>query len=157
MDSPIRVKTLAPRLVLLSAGLLVQSNTLFAAEMTADAQMQARDLLRDRQETSHERPYCESDCQILLCILHVLDDGTLGDALRKDSECRAESLDNLQSGYISIITQNQLVTECKHACGDRLLIEVDRVQRHHAPEKRSQTKTYWVEEVPWKFQLVHFS
>jgi hypothetical protein len=45
MDSPNRVKTLAQRLALLSAGLLLQSNTLFAAEIAADAQMQARDLL----------------------------------------------------------------------------------------------------------------
>jgi hypothetical protein len=45
MDSPIRVKTIAQRLALLSAGLLVQSNTLFAAEIAPDAQMQARDLL----------------------------------------------------------------------------------------------------------------
>ena|ERR1700692_503425 len=45
MDSPIRVKTLAQRLALLSAGLVLQSNTLFAAEIAADAQMQARDLL----------------------------------------------------------------------------------------------------------------
>ncbi len=45
MDSPIRVKTLARRLALLSAGLLLQSHTLFAAEIAADAQMQARDLL----------------------------------------------------------------------------------------------------------------
>jgi hypothetical protein len=45
MDSPIRVKTIAQRLALLSAGLLVQSNPLFAAEIAPDAQMQARDLL----------------------------------------------------------------------------------------------------------------
>jgi hypothetical protein len=45
MNSPIRVKTFARRLALLSAGLLLQSNTLFAAEIAADAQMQARDLL----------------------------------------------------------------------------------------------------------------
>jgi hypothetical protein len=45
MDSPIRVNTLARRLALLSAGLLLQSNALFAAEIAADAQMQARDLL----------------------------------------------------------------------------------------------------------------
>ena len=34
----------------------------------------------------------ESDCQILLCILHVLDDRALGDALREDSECCADDL-----------------------------------------------------------------
>jgi hypothetical protein len=45
MGSPIRIKTLARRAALLSAGLLVQSNILFAAEIAADAQMQARDLL----------------------------------------------------------------------------------------------------------------
>jgi hypothetical protein len=45
MVSPIRVKTLARRLALLSAGLLLQSHTLLAAEIAADAQMQARDLL----------------------------------------------------------------------------------------------------------------
>jgi len=45
MNSPIRVKTLAQRLALLSVGLLLQSHTLFAAEIAADAQMQARDLL----------------------------------------------------------------------------------------------------------------
>jgi hypothetical protein len=53
MNSPIRVKTLAQRLALLSAGLLVQSNTLFAAEIATDAQMQARDLLTG---TVHGRP-----------------------------------------------------------------------------------------------------
>jgi hypothetical protein len=45
MNSPIRVKTIAQRLALLSAGLLLQSNALFAAEIAADAQLQARDLL----------------------------------------------------------------------------------------------------------------
>jgi hypothetical protein len=50
MNSPIRVKTLARRLALLSAGLLLQSNTLFAAEVAADGQMQARDLLTGRVE-----------------------------------------------------------------------------------------------------------
>jgi hypothetical protein len=45
MGSPIRIKTLARRAALLSAGLLVQSNILFAAEIAADAQMQARALL----------------------------------------------------------------------------------------------------------------
>jgi hypothetical protein len=45
MTSPIRVKTLAQRLALLSAGFLLQSHTLFAAEIASDAQMQARDLL----------------------------------------------------------------------------------------------------------------
>jgi hypothetical protein len=44
MDLPIHIKTFAQRLALLSAGLLA-SNTLFAAEIAADAQMQARDLL----------------------------------------------------------------------------------------------------------------
>jgi hypothetical protein len=53
MDSPIHVKTLARRLALLSVGLLLQTNTLFAAEITTDAQMQARDLLTG---TVHGRP-----------------------------------------------------------------------------------------------------
>jgi hypothetical protein len=45
MGSAIRIKTFARRLALLSAGLLVQSNTLFAAGIAADGQLQARDLL----------------------------------------------------------------------------------------------------------------
>jgi hypothetical protein len=45
MDSLIRIKTHAQWLALLSAGLLLQSNALFAAEIAGDAQMQARDLL----------------------------------------------------------------------------------------------------------------
>jgi hypothetical protein len=45
MDSLIRIKTHARWLALLSAGLLLQSNTLFAAEIAGDAQTQARDLL----------------------------------------------------------------------------------------------------------------
>jgi hypothetical protein len=45
MDSPMRIKTLAQRLALLSAGLLLQCNTLFAAEIAADPQTRARDLL----------------------------------------------------------------------------------------------------------------
>jgi hypothetical protein len=45
MGSRIRIKTLARRAALLSAGFLVQSNILFATEIAADAQMQARDLL----------------------------------------------------------------------------------------------------------------
>jgi hypothetical protein len=34
----------------------------------------------------------KSDCQILLRIFHVLDDGALGDSLREDPECRADDL-----------------------------------------------------------------
>jgi hypothetical protein len=46
MGSRIRFKTLTQRAaLLLSAGLLVQSDVLFAAELAADAQTQARDLL----------------------------------------------------------------------------------------------------------------
>jgi hypothetical protein len=45
MNSPIRVRTFVQRFALLSAGLLLQSNTLFAAEIASDAQVQARDLL----------------------------------------------------------------------------------------------------------------
>ncbi len=40
-----RIETRAQRLVLVSAGLLLCSNTLFAADVDEDAQMQARDLL----------------------------------------------------------------------------------------------------------------
>jgi hypothetical protein len=45
MDSLIRIKTHAQWLAMLSAGLLLQSNTLLAAEVAGDAQTQARDLL----------------------------------------------------------------------------------------------------------------
>lgn len=45
MNSTIRIKSGVQRLVLVSAGLLLYSNTLFAADVDEDAQMQARDLL----------------------------------------------------------------------------------------------------------------
>jgi hypothetical protein len=65
MDSPIRIKTLAQWLALLSAGLLLQSNTLFAAEIAADAQRQAQDLLtgtvNGRPRTVDQSPAISSD------------------------------------------------------------------------------------------------
>jgi len=65
MDSWIRVKTFVRRLALLSAGLLLQSNTLFATEVAGDAQMQARDLLTGtvdgRPRTVDQSPGMPSD------------------------------------------------------------------------------------------------
>jgi hypothetical protein len=48
MSSLIRSKTIAAQLALLSTGLVVHSNPLFAAETYGDAQMQAKDLLSHR-------------------------------------------------------------------------------------------------------------
>jgi hypothetical protein len=65
MDSPTRINTFIQRLALLSAGLLLQFNTLFAAEIAADPQMQARDLLTGtldgRPRIVHQSPAISSD------------------------------------------------------------------------------------------------
>jgi hypothetical protein len=65
MDSPIGIKTLAQGLAALAAGLLVQSNPLFAAEIAGDPQMQARDLLNGtvdgRPRIVYEAPAIPSD------------------------------------------------------------------------------------------------
>jgi hypothetical protein len=45
MNSPISMKILSRRLILISAAILLNSNTVLAADRSGDAQMQARDLL----------------------------------------------------------------------------------------------------------------
>ena len=45
MNSPIPIKMLSHRLVLISAAILLHANNVLAAESVGDAQMQARDLL----------------------------------------------------------------------------------------------------------------
>jgi hypothetical protein len=45
MSSSISMKVLSRRLILLSAAILFNANTVFAADRVGDAQMQARDLL----------------------------------------------------------------------------------------------------------------
>jgi hypothetical protein len=45
VNSPIPIKMLSHRLVLISAAILLHANSVFAAEFVGDAQMQARDLL----------------------------------------------------------------------------------------------------------------
>jgi len=45
MNSPISMKILSRRLILISAAILINANTVLAADRVGDAQMQARDLL----------------------------------------------------------------------------------------------------------------
>jgi len=45
MNSPISMKILSRRLILISAAILINANTVLAADRVSDAQMQARDLL----------------------------------------------------------------------------------------------------------------
>jgi hypothetical protein len=45
MNSPISMKILSRRLILISAAILINANTVLAADRIGDAQMQARDLL----------------------------------------------------------------------------------------------------------------
>jgi hypothetical protein len=45
MNSPISMKFLSRRLILISAAILINANTVLAANRVGDAQMQARDLL----------------------------------------------------------------------------------------------------------------
>jgi hypothetical protein len=45
MNSPISMKILSRRLILISAAILINANTALAADRVSDAQMQARDLL----------------------------------------------------------------------------------------------------------------
>ena len=45
MNSPISMKIVSRRLILISAAILINANTVLAADRVSDAQMQARDLL----------------------------------------------------------------------------------------------------------------
>jgi|HubBroStandDraft_1064217.scaffolds.fasta_scaffold00556_20 hypothetical protein len=109
MDLAIRIKTHTRWLALLTAGLLLQANTLFAAEIAGDAQTQARDLLTGsvdgRPRTVDQSPA-------------ILSDGPQVPAVDAQEQARRMILGRPGVGGIADKTATSVESRRAHAYGD---------------------------------------